>query len=600
MAGQLPCKCAVALLRCSPAVPLAVLLQLPALAGAAPPAPASGLAAGSASTAEGGGDSAAAGEPDRARKAAYTRPRPYGPPGPTPGVPSDEELEAAGAVIGDIIIDNQNIFDLSNPSEDTKLFRLANRLHPRTRPNVIRRQLLFKSGQRYSHKLMEESERILRTNNYFYDAWIRAVGYHDGKVDLRVTTRDVWTLNPGFNLGRSGGENSYGVQLEEMNLAGTGTDLKLSHSKNVDRTSNQVEVKSSHAFGSWVAYDLNLANLSDGYLRELTVQQPFYSLESRWAGGGYGLNDLQTDSLYDRGEIIDKFADRHQGAELFYGWSTGLKGNWVQRLTTGVTYDEHQFAPVSSWTGVTVLPQDRRFIYPWVQYDVIQDDYLKLVNHDQIARTEDFYVGTSASLRAGWADTAYGSSNSALILQGSASKGFIDGGTSTLLLATDFSGRVHDGELDNGILDGSIRYYVEQSKNWLFFTTLLGTKGWNLDLDNQILLGGDNGLRGYPLRYQSGTARALLSVEQRYFTEWYPFRLFRVGGAIFFDAGRVWGQVPLAQPNLGLLTDAGFGLRLGNARSALGNVVHVDLAFPFNGDPSIKRVQLLITTAQHF
>jgi surface antigen-like variable number repeat protein len=601
MAGRVPFKRAVAFRRHRPAVPLLMLL-LPALACAAPAAPTTRQDAGAPSAPELGSDSGAGSDTlaaDRAPEGAYRRPRPYGPPGRMPGIPSDDELEAAGAVIGEIIIDNQNIFDLSDPKDDTKLFRLANKLHARTRPNVIRRQLLFKSGQLYSHKQVEESERILRGNNYFYDAWIRVVSYHDGKVDVRVTTRDVWTLNPGINVSRTGGENAYGVQLEEVNLAGTGTDLKVSHSKNVDRTSNEVGVRNSHAFGSWVAYDLNLGNLSDGHLRELTVQQPFYSLESRWATGGYGIDDLQTDSLYDRGEIIDKFADKHQGAQLFYGWSTGLKNGWVQRLTTGVTYDEHQFAPVSSWTGVTVLPEDRRFIYPWVQYDLIQDDYLKLVNHDQIARTEDFYVGTSASLRAGWADTAYGSSSSALIFQGSASKGFARG-ASTLLLATDFSGRMHNGEVDNGILDGSIRYYVEQSKNWLFFTTLVGTKGRNLDLDNQILLGGDNGLRGYPLRYQSGTARALITLEQRYFTDWYPFRLFRVGGAIFFDAGRTWGQAPLAQPSLGLLTDAGFGLRLGNSRSALGNVVHVDLAFPFNGDPTIKRVQFLIQTEQRF
>jgi hemolysin activation/secretion protein len=159
---------------------------------------------------------------------------------------------------------------------------------------------------------------------------------------------------------------------------------------------------------------------------------------------------------------------------------------------------------------------------------------------------------------------------------------------------------VSEGKLENGIVDASIRYYVEQSKNWLFFTTFLGTKGWNLDLDNQILLGGDNGLRGYPLRYQSGTARALWSVEQRYFTDWYPFRLFRVGAAVFFDAGRVWGTAPLSQPPLGLLEDAGFGLRFGNARSGLGNVVHVDLAFPFQATDGIRRVQFLVQTEVRF
>lgn len=63
---------------------------------------------------------------------------------------------------------------------------------------------------------------------------------------------------------------------------------------------------------------------------------------------------------------------------------------------------------------------------------------------------------------------------------------------------------------------------------------------------------------------------------------------------------RTWGGAPFARPSLGLLRDAGFGLRLGNARSSLGNVIHVDLAFPFDGDPSIKRVQFLVETKQEF
>jgi hypothetical protein len=355
-----------------------------------------------------------------------------------------------------------------------------------------------------------------------------------------------------------------------------------------------------HAFGGWTMVDLNYANLSDGRLRELTLNRPFYALDTRWAGGFSGRDDIQTDKLYDRGQIIDQFQDRHQSAQIYGGWSNGLRNGWVRRWSTGVTYDERRFQPLTTSTGVSTIPQDRRFLYPWVQFDLVQDQYLKLFNHDQIARTEDFYLGTTASLRVGWADSALGSSRSALMFHGTAGRGFAEGGASTLLLATDFFGRLESGVLTNTILDGSVRYYLEQGRNWLFFTALQASKGWRLDLDNQILLGGDNGLRGYPLRYQDGTARALWTVEQRFFTDWYPFRLFRVGAAVFFDSGRTWGSAPLAAPSLGLLKDAGFGLRFGNSRSGLGNVVHVDLAFPFNGDNSIKRVQFLVQTEEHF
>ena len=516
-----------------------------------------------------------------------------------PGVPSAEQLEAAGAVVGQVFVDNQNIFNLDNPKDNNWLFRAADDLHIKTKADVVRKQLLFKPGDRYNRRLIDESERILRADGYFYDAWIREVRYADNKVDLRVTTRDVWTLNPGFNFSRSGGTNSIGFQIEDTNFLGSGGDFKVFHSVTVDRTSTGIQAIDQHSFGTWISAALTLANNSDGYLREVSVQRPFYALNTPWATGVYGIDDLQNDDLYDRGQIIDKFQDRHQGAQIYGGWSSGLDNGWVRRWTTGVTYDEHDFAPVV-WSGPSVVPEDRRFLYPFVQFDLIQDDYQRMWNHDQIARTEDFYLGSSFSARAGYAAAAWGSSSSALLFQSYASTGFGGNGRSTTLLYWDFSGRIASGELQNGIMDASVRYYNEQSKNWLFFTTFVATKGWRLDLDNQITLGGDNGLRGYPLRYQDGTARALFTIEQRYFTDWYPFRLFRVGGAVFFDCGRTWGKAPLAQPSLGLLSDAGFGLRFGNARSGLGNVIHVDLAFPFNGDPTIKKVQFLVQTEHSF
>jgi len=129
---------------------------------------------------------------------------------------------------------------------------------------------------------------------------------------------------------------------------------------------------------------------------------------------------------------------------------------------------------------------------------------------------------------------------------------------------------------------------------------LSATAGSNLDADQQILLGGDNGLRGYPLRYQSGEGRWLFTAEQRWFTNWYPFQLFNVGAAVFYDMGATWGRDPLGTPSQGLLRDIGFGLRLGSARSALGNVLHIDVAYPLDGDESVKKVQFLIETKKSF
>ena len=77
-------------------------------------------------------------------------------------VPSDAALEAAGAVIGRVEIATHNIFDEEDPRERNGLFRLADRLHIRTKHATIQAQLLFASGDKYLGRKLAETERLLR------------------------------------------------------------------------------------------------------------------------------------------------------------------------------------------------------------------------------------------------------------------------------------------------------------------------------------------------------------------------------------------------------------------------------------------------------
>jgi hemolysin activation/secretion protein len=181
-----------------------------------------------------------------------------------------------------------------------------------------------------------------------------------------------------------------------------------------------------------------------------------------------------------------------------------------------------------------------------------------------------------------------------------AQTGFAWGGSAKVLqLASDLSGRLASG-FENTRLDLSGEYFQRAGDKHVWYARLGGSLAANLDPDNQLLLGGDNGLRGYPLRYQAGTASALLTLEHRYFTDWYPLRLVRVGAAVFFDAGRTWGSDVVGTPNLGLLKDVGVGLRLGNQRSSHGSVIHLDVAFPLDRTDDIDSVQFLIQTRKTF
>ena len=170
-----------------------------------------------------------------------------------------------------------------------------------------------------------------------------------------------------------------------------------------------------------------------------------------------------------------------------------------------------------------------------------------------------------------------------------------------LFLSADFSTRFESDRARNLIGNAAARYYWRWRPDWLLYGSLSGTVTHALDPDVQLLLGGDNGLRGYPLRYEAGTSRGLLTIEQRVFTDWYPFRLVRVGAAVFTDVGRTWGTRSRGQQRLlACCSDAGFGLRLGNARTGLGNVLHVDFAFPLKEVPGNAKFQLLVQTMQSF
>ena len=510
-------------------------------------------------------------------------------------------LKSSTAIVGSINILNGSVFDLSNPEEDKALYRLANKLHMTTRPAVIQQQLLFEPGDAVSPRELEESERILRRNRYLQEAKIEPVANEDGSVDVNVRTSDVWTLVPRMSLSRSGGKNHGGIGIKEMNLFGAGIQLEALYRSNVDRDSTIIKFADRNLGSSWYSLDATYANSSDGQTYQLGFGKPFYALDTTSAFGLSFLDNQQIDSLYDRGEVLAQFERKSSSYEVFKGWSKGLNDGWAKRYLVGLAYDEHQFSGIAPDTApITILPEDRKLVYPFIGIQFVQDKYEKAENHDQINRTEDRYLGTRIDARLGYASSSFGSDRNAWILNAGAQTGFGNSEKRSLILGGNLATRVENNGPQNSLMGVSARYYSRQSENRLFYASLSGTYGHNLDIDNQVLLGGDNGLRGYPLRYQTGDKAVLMTLEQRYFTDWYPWRLFRVGGAIFFDAGKSWGRSPVSDGDNELLKDIGFGLRIGNPRSGHARMTHIDLAFPLDGDQSIKNVQFVVETRKGF
>lgn len=520
-------------------------------------------------------------------------------------VPDDATLEARGAVIGEVIVRTDDIFDTSDPVEDKALFRLANRLHVTTRERVILQTLLFETGSPYSRRVLEESERLLRATRYLWDAQIRPIRYYSNRVDVEVVSRDVWTLTAGLGLSRSGGKNSTRFQIQDTNFLGTGRDLSLKRLSDVDRSRQLLKYRDLNLRGTHTELELWLSENSDGSLQRIKLDRPFVSLDSHWAAGLNVFEDDRIDNTYGRGQKLGSYRTGQTYLELYAGRSAGLgESGSSHRWTAGFTYDRNLFTRDPEVRPPARLPEDRTLAYPWVGYQWVQDRFLEAHDLDQLQRTEDLYVGRSFRARLGWSPEALTSESDRTIF----SLGFRTGlspGRSLVLLDTELSGRWSQGDTENVIGSVGARFYRRNFGHHLLYATLRFDAADKLDGEKQLLIGGDSGLRGYPLRYQDGDRRALFTVEQRFYTDWHLFRLLHVGAAVFFDVGRAWFDAKndfsaKAGYDAGVLRDIGLGLRLASSRSGQGAMIHLDLAFPLDGDASIDRVQWLVSTKETF
>lgn len=525
----------------------------------------------------------------------------------TPGIainlPAPEDLVAAKAYIGKIEVDVGNIFDADDPREDHRLFHWVNALHRLTRPHIVLERVLFTEGDLYDPARLAESERLLRDARYFYDVDIHPTSWDREKneVTVRVHVRDVWTLKGGVKIGRSGGESSFGFGLQDDNFLGSGKSVKVDRRQNVDRNSTVFHYFDPAIGGSRWQLLAEAESNSDGNVYGADLELPFYALDTRHAFGLRLRREEKAIPLYELGEIRDRFSRSRDHAEIYFGLSSGLRGKRVWRWLGGLTYEDATFAAIPGDTTGEFLPRSRHLIYPFVGFSTAEDRFAETRDFDQIARTEDLQLGLAASFSIGFASEAFGADRDAFIVEGLASGGFELSRNQILLYEMALGGRFGRAGGEDLLLSGSLRYHRRNFGRHLFVLEAQGAFANNLDRDHQLLLGGDNGLRGYPLRYQSGESRLLLTAEQRFYTDWYPFRLFNVGAAAFFDIGRTFGHEPGSQlDSRGWLSDVGIGLRLSSSRTHHGSVVHVDLAFPLDADQNIDSVQWLIRTKTSF
>src|SRR5262249_15806147 len=282
------------------------------------------------------------------------------------------------------------------------------------------------------------------------------------------------------------------------------------------------------------------------------------------------------------------------------GWSAGRVGGWVQRYSVGVNYQKDAYNAEAGLPAPQQLPADQTLVAPYLRYEVVQDAYQRYKNLDLIERPEYFVMGLQANAQLGRSLTALGSTQEVWLYSLTVNDGYRLPSGGIFLGAFSTLGQSGYAPQDRNATSGSVKFFSHPDSRTLVFLSLAGDTLRDATSTTQLVLGGDTGLRGYPRNYQSGDTRVVFNAEYRLYTDWYPIRLFRVGGAVLYDLGKAGGGPNSNTEHTGWLNDVGFGLRILNARSAFGNVLHIDLAFPLNYDPAIRRVHFLVQTQTTF
>lgn len=495
------------------------------------------------------------------------------------GLPASatETSELDGLPIVRIVCDRYNVFDTSDPKTSKWPYRAANAVHVRSREKFIRSMLLFREGDPYSAGAAAESARLLRGLGIMNPVEINAREI-EGGVEVTVETHDQWSLQIGADAGLSGNRGSFGVQLQEENLGGWGKELSLGYDTDVERDSWNFGYADPNVFGSrWIS-ELEYQNRSDGYLKRIMAIRPFYSLATRRAWGGQWISEEITEHLYSANESVIQGRRNSDSLRGWYGIQLGDSGPVVRRLTVG--WDAQQ-VDYSDWRWIETgepypapLPLDISGIR--IGYEQIADNYEVLYGVRAWSSQEDVGLGPNFKFGATFSGPAVGGDISRVLFDGLFS--VADHRGRWLLMGDAWLSGRFDRSEPRDVLFG-LQLAATQIGDRGFQFRLLLDVSHDLQLDRQLTLGADVGLRGWDPDFFDGTGRALINAQWRTVVFRHVLELFSVGVVVFADAGKTWDPRVGADTD-GIRADAGAGLLFDLSKVSLSNVLRVEVAWP--------------------
>lgn len=548
-----------------------------------------------------------------------------------PAGAQEPPAECLAGEIEHIFIDNHSIFDTSDPTLDPRFrwaYDLANRLHVRTRPEVIRRELLFDVGDCFDPVLVDESERLLRSYPFIANVDIYGIQQPGGGYHVVVDTEDEWSTRVEARLDLSGQIRLEGLDVRERNLLGTGRELGVFY-RSLDATREYgAAYRSPQLLGTRWVLDLAAGRTRGGSLLRQELAHPFVGEIGRWS-----FRELMhhRDRLFDYVVPTEDRIERRllvpvteRGFHVVGLRRFGEPGNLLV-LGGGFSMLELTYASSDDF-GITVVERgdyDARRPAPAGLRAPAEDRLEPLRNIRAVALVgkrnvawqqrrgldsfhgrQDVRVGAEVELAVGRSLPGLRADNdlyATLDLYAAAGppSAFVAGRVRTDM-RRDYDADPDGSEIKDLFSEAEAFVYLRPAAlpNRTVVLRAAAAGGWHVRTPYQITLGGERSLRGWPEEALPGGRRIVFTAEDRWYAGW-PFPdVADVGTSLFFDVGRIWpGEAPYGIDS-GWRASVGGGLRV-NFPAGGTNTIRVDAAFPIGPGGGLGRMQLLVGVGEY-
>jgi hypothetical protein len=177
----------------------------------------------------------------------------------------------------------------------------ANSVHTKTNLNIIRKNLLFKVGDKLKPQVLYDNERIIRTLNFIKDVkfLLTPDTINPELVRVTVLTKDVFSFGV---TGRASGLSSASFEVYNQNIFGAGHEVSVGlagHLYQAPFLGFETFYRIPNIKGKFINFSVGFSNTFSKEGFSLNLEREFLTSSTVWGGGISALRLSRSDRITD-------------------------------------------------------------------------------------------------------------------------------------------------------------------------------------------------------------------------------------------------------------------------------------------------------------